>query len=79
MKSPERGLRQIEEIVLFANAFDLWYIIEYHLKQAQVRKEEVNGFPFGLEKFKKNIDLFYECGTEIFLRDNKVGDNETYY
>ena len=32
-----------------------------------------------LEKFKKNIDLFYKCGTDTFLTGNEVGDDEKYY
>ena len=79
MRSPESGLRQTEEIVSFANALDLCYSIKHHLKQAQLTKQEVNGFPFELEKFEKNIDFFYECGTDTFLSYNEVGDDETYY
>ena len=65
--------------MLLAKALDLWYAIEHHLKRAKVEEKEVEGFPLELEKFEKNIYLFYECGNDTFLTGNEVGDDETHY
>ena len=74
-------MRQTEEIVSLTKALDLWYTIEDHLKRAEVKKEDVDGFPAVLEKFELNINDFYECDTDTFLSGsgNNVGDDETYY
>jgi len=79
LRSRESGLRQTEEIVSFAKALDLWYSIEDHLKRAEVKKEDVDGFLSVLEKFETNINSFYECGTDTFLSGDEVGVDETYY
>ena len=47
IRSPESGLRQIEEIVLLINDLDLWYNIEHHLKRAQVKKRRSRGVSIG--------------------------------
>ena len=79
LRSKEGGLRQTPQVVALAKALDLWYVIEKHLKRAKVEEKEVEGFPLEIEKFKKNIDSFYECGSNSFLTTDEVGDNETYY
>ena len=79
LRSPESGLRQTPEVVSLAKALDLWYVIEKHLKRAKVNKKEAVGFSLEIEKFKKNIDSFYECGIDTFLTSVEMGDDETYY
>ena len=79
LRSPASGLRQTPEVVSLTKALDVWYVIKKHLKRAKVDEKEVEGFPFQLEKFNKNIDSFYECGTNTFLTSDEVGDDETYY
>ena len=81
LRSKEGGLMQTDEPVLLARALDLWYSIEYHLKRAEVKEEDVGKFPEVLNRFESNINKFYECGTEKFLsrRGNNISEDETYY
>ena len=79
LRSPESGLRHTPEVVLLAKSLDLWYVIEKYLKRAKVDEKEPAGFPLEIEQFKKNIDSFYECGTDTFLSKVDMGDDETYY
>ena len=79
LRSPESGLQQTQQVVSLAKALDLWNDIKHHLKRAKVEEKEVKGFPLELGKFEKNIDLFYDCGSDTFLTSDEVGDDETYY
>ena len=79
LRSTEGGLRQTPKVISLAKALDLWYEIEKHLKRGKVDAKEAAGFPLKIEQFKKNIDSFYECGTDTFLTKVDMGDDETYY
>ena len=79
LRSKESGLRQTRKVVALAKSLDIWYVVEKHLKRGRVDENEVQSFPLEIAKFKKNIDLFYECGSDSFLTNEEVGDDETYY
>ena len=81
MRTKEGGFVQTQESIALARGLELWHHIEAHLKRAEVEKKDVDGFPNVLKQFEKNIDQFYDCGTETYLSGKwvNVGDDETYY
>ena len=59
LQSKEGGLEQTTKLVSLARALDLWYHIEYQLKRAEVKVEDVDEFPKVLNRFELNINEFY--------------------
>ena len=66
------------DFVALCNALIVWTDIEQFLKIGRIFSHEL--YKVKVKEFKKNVDVFYQCGVKSFLKKGKkVGGEETAY
>ena len=71
------NLVMTEDIEFLCKGLELWCDIESFLKVSTVKDKE--SYPSLIDKFKKELIEFYECGKHTFLTKRNTGDDETFY
>ena len=71
------NLVMTKDIEYLCKGLELWCDMESFLKISKVKDEE--SYPSLINKFKKNLIDFYECGEHTFLTKRNTGDDETFY
>lgn len=66
-----------EEFDSFLNALVLWKDISKFLNITEI--EDKDEYKCKIEKFEKDVTLFYELGSKSFLTKNDLGDMESFY
>jgi len=66
------------DFVALCKALTVWTDIEQFLKIGKIYAHEY--YQEQMKEFKKNVDIFYECGAKSFLKKGKkAGGEETAY